>query len=95
MEGVTLLIVLVEVTGVWLVEPDSAVVCIALNVTGACDGSLELGSVENSVEGCSVDIEVAEDMEVKDLGEDVIENCLCLLLLKTRCDSWLSRLVVE
>ena len=34
MEGVTLLIVFVEVTGVWLVEPDSAVVCIALNVTG-------------------------------------------------------------
>ena len=77
MEGVTLLIVLVEVTGVWLVEPDSAVVCIALNVTGTCDGTLELGSVENSVEGCSVDIEVAVDTEVKGLGEDVIETVIC------------------
>ena len=74
MEGVTLLIVLVEVTGVWLVEPDSAVVCIALNVTGTCDGTLELGSFENSVEGCSVDIEVAVDTEVKGLGEDVLET---------------------
>ena len=89
MEGVTLLIVLVEVTGVWLVEPDSAVVCIALNVTGAFDGSLELGSVEKSVEGCSVDIEVAVDTEVKCLGEDVIETVsvvvVVCLFLKTRC----------
>ena len=28
------------------------------------DGTLELGSFENSVEGCSVDIEIAVDTEV-------------------------------
>ena len=80
-----------------MVEPDPAVVCIALNVTGTCDGSLELGSVENSVEGCSVDTEVAEDMEVKDLSEDVIETVSVVvvsvvvensLLLFMSCQGW-------
>ena len=36
--------------------------------------TLELGSFANSVEGCSVDIEVTENTEVKGLGEDVIET---------------------
>ena len=95
MEGVTLLIVFVEVTGVWLVEPDSAVVCIALNVTGTCDGTLELGSVENSVEGCSEDIEVAEDTEVKDLGEDVIETASVVVVSVVVENSLLLFLVVK
>ena len=95
MEGVMLLIVLVEVTGVWLIEPDSSVVCIALNVTGTCDGTLELGSVANSVEGCSVDIEVAVDTEVKDLGEDVIETVSVVVVSVVVENSLLLFMVVK